>query len=425
MDPSDKLLKDSCSWSAGLSLEKESYHFGIHWYLTWIGNWKAEKSGFWWSWSLKLTARDGGIKGCYCGKAQAFKFIDTLLRLSWSEWTESMELNRLAIRTTVSRTSSIRSVKKRKKWPIQKAGGGIWAEIFSDWSLVGSLVLRAFSRVFTNDQSFDFGDFWRGFTMSRERACLRCLRGRQGSVVAGIPRIATSDLSGENRGIEEEGINRVWSRIALWIYPVNFFEKKHPFWTLPISWSRFKFIFPIEFLRRKNLRFAWLATVLAENLPFRLEKIEGLGKIKMNNPKQDVGSRESKRNSIGIPRRRDRDCGLGITFSMELIREGFGKRLRNSGYQTIKVQKYGKCARGTKLTGWVIVFGYAPKRLKERLHPLRLWVWRGGKSGSENRLKCNHASRKRMHVNSSIAPEDFALGQLKNPGSSVLTGSFF
>jgi len=82
------------------------------------------------------------LKDAICGKAQDFQ-NSWRCRLSWSEWLNPWNLNRLGNTTYLSRTSPFRSVKSVKKCPIRKVGGILSLRFFRLNSLVARLVLRS------------------------------------------------------------------------------------------------------------------------------------------------------------------------------------------------------------------------------------------------------------------------------------------
>jgi hypothetical protein len=70
----------------------------------------------------------------------------------------------------------------------------------------------------------------------------------------------------------------------------------------------------------------------------------------------------------------------------------------------------------------ILSLGYASNRVGKLVTNFGLL----GKSGAENRLNVAITrARKRMHVISSIAPEDFRPGQIKNPGLALLRQFLF
>jgi hypothetical protein len=402
-----KLAQKILQYDPSLSLEKNLIIFWNSWYLTWIGELERRNPVLVESGSLKLTQEMAELKDAIVEKRKISKFM-TLLRLR-ERMTESMELNRLGNRLTY-RELLHQVSKKRQKWPIRKLVEEFEPEIFR---LIPCWLAspESVSALFPMIQSFDLVIFDEASQCPVERGLPAMLRGRQVVVAGDSKQLQPSDFYQVKWESEEEGIE--YEAESLLELSGNFFEKA-------ILSGHYRSADPglIHFSNRnfydgKLEVLPDLATVLAGKSPFSWEKIEGVWENQMNKSEADavVGKvkeiqSDSPADAIGIV--------TGNYFQMELIRE----RLWKAGIQdtNIKVRNI-ENVQGDEFDQVILSLGYAPNREGKLITNFGLL----GKSGSENRLNVAITrARKRMHVISSIAPEDFRPGQLKNPGLALL-----
>jgi hypothetical protein len=402
-----KLAHKVLAHDPSLSLEEDLAIFWNSWYLTWIGELERRNPILAEAGSLKMSHEMAELKEAILEKRKISKFM-TLLRLR-ERMTESLELNRLGNRLTY-RELLHQVSKKRQKWPIRKLVEEFEREIFRlipCWLASPESVSALFPMV----QSFDLVIFDEASQCPVERGLPAMLRGKQVVVAGDSKQLQPSDFYQVKWESEEEGIE--YEAESLLELTGNFFEKA-------ILTGHYRSADPglIHFSNRnfydgKLEVLPDLATVLAGKSPFSWEKIEGIWENQMNKSEADAVVEKVKEiqsvsaeDAIGIV--------TGNYFQMELIRE----KLWKAGIQdaSIKVRNI-ENVQGDEFDQVILSLGYASNREGKLITNFGLL----GKSGSDNRLNVAITrARKRMHVISSIAPEDFCLGQLKNPGLALL-----
>jgi len=402
-----KLAQKILQHDPSLSLEENLTIFWNSWHLTWIGELERRNPVLAEAGSLKLRQEMAELKDAILEKRKISKFM-TLLRLR-ERMTESLELNRLGNRLTYRKLLHQVS-KKRQKWPIRKLVEEFEREIFRlipCWLASPESVSALFPMV----QSFDLVIFDEASQCPVERGLPAMLRGKQVVVAGDSKQLQPSDFYQVKWESEEEGIE--YEAESLLELAGNFFEKA-------ILTGHYRSADPglIHFSNRnfydgKLEVLPDLATVLAGKSPFSWEKIEGIWENQMNKSEADAVVEKVKEiqsvsaeDAIGIV--------TGNYFQMELIRE----KLWKAGIQdaNIKVRNI-ENVQGDEFDQVILSLGYASNREGKLITNFGLL----GKSGSDNRLNVAITrARKRMHVISSIAPEDFRPGQLKNPGLALL-----
>jgi hypothetical protein len=402
-----KLAHKVLAHDPSLSLEEDLAIFWNSWYLTWIGELERRNPILAEAGSLKMSHEMAELKEAILEKRKISKFM-TLLRLR-ERMTESLELNRLGNRLTY-RELLHQVSKKRQKWPIRKLVEEFEREIFRlipCWLASPESVSALFPMV----QSFDLVIFDEASQCPVERGLPAMLRGKQVVVAGDSKQLQPSDFYQVKWESEEEGIE--YEAESLLELTGNFFEKA-------ILTGHYRSADPglIHFSNRNF--YDWklevlpdLATVLAGKSPFSWEKIEGVWENQMNKSEADAVVEKVKEiqsasaeDTIGIV--------TGNYFQTELIRE----KLWKAGIQdaNIKVRNI-ENVQGDEFDQVILSLGYASNREGKLVTNFGLL----GKSGAENRLNVAITrARKRMHVISSIALEDFRPGQLKNSGLALL-----
>jgi superfamily I DNA and/or RNA helicase len=260
-------------------------------------------------------------------------------------------------------------------------------------------------------QSFDLVIFDEASQCPVERGLPAMLRGKQVLVAGDSKQLQPSDFYQMKWESEEEGIE--YEAESLLELAGNFFEKA-------ILTGHYRSADPglIHFSNRNFYNgklevLPDLATVLAGKSPFSWEKIEGIWENQMNKSEADAVV-EKVKEIQSVSAEDATGIVTGNYFQMELIRE----KLWKAGIQdaNIKVRNI-ENVQGDEFDQVILSLGYASNREGKLITNFGLL----GKSGSENRLNVAITrARKRMHVISSIAPEDFRSGQLKNPGLALL-----
>jgi hypothetical protein len=402
-----KLAQKILQHDPSLSLEENLTIFWNSWHLTWIGELERRNPILAEAGSLKMSHEMAELKEAILEKRKISKFM-TLLRLR-ERMTESLELNRLGNRLTY-RELLHQVSKKRQKWTIRKLVEQFEREIFRlipCWLASPESVSALFPMV----QSFDLVIFDEASQCPVERGLTAMLRGKQVVVAGDSKQLQPSDFYQVKWESEEEGIE--YEAESLLELTSNFFEKA-------ILTGHYRSADPglIHFSNRnfydgKLEVLPDLATVLAGKSPFSWEKIEGIWENQMNKSEADAVVEKVKEiqsvsaeDAIGIV--------TGNYFQMELIRE----KLWKAGIQdaSIKVRNI-ENVQGDEFDQVILSLGYASNREGKLVTNFGLL----GKSGAENRLNVAITrARKRMHVISSIALEDFRPGQLKNSGLALL-----
>jgi hypothetical protein len=402
-----KLAQKILVHDASLSLKEGLAIFWSSWYRTWISELERRNPVLAEAGSLKMNHEIAELKEAILEKRKISKFM-TLLRLR-ERMTNFLELNRLGNRMTY-RDLLHQVSKKCQKWSVRKLVEHFEHEIFRlipCWLASPETV----SALFPMDQSFDLVIFDEASQCPVERGLPAMLRGKQVVVAGDSMQLQPSDFYQVKWESEEEGIE--YEAESLLELVRNFFEK-----TTLIGHYRSEDPGLIHFSNRnfyegKLETLPDLKTVLAGESPFSWQKIEGVWENQMNRSEADVVVEKVREiqsafayDSIGIV--------TGNYFQMELIRE----KLWKAGIQdaNIKVRNI-ENVQGDEFDQVILSLGYASNREGKLITNFGLL----GKSGSDNRLNVAITrARKRMHVISSIAPEDFRPGQLKNPGLALL-----
>jgi len=402
-----KLAQKILAHDATLSLKEDLAIFWCSWYRTWISELERRNPVLAEAGSLKMKYEMGELKEAVLEKRKISKFM-TLLRLR-ERMTNFLELNRLGNR--MSYRDLLHQVsKKRQKWPVRKLVEHFEHEIFRlipCWLASPETV----SALFPMDQSFDLVIFDEASQCTVERGLPAMLRGKQVVVAGDSMQLQPSDFYQVKWESEEEGIE--YEAESLLELVGNFFEK-----TTLIGHYRSEDPGLIHFSNRnfyegKLETLPDLKTVLAGESPFSWLKIEGIWENQINKSEADAVVEKVREiqsafayDSIGIV--------TGNYFQMELIRDKFWKA--GIDQENIKVRNI-ENVQGDEFDQVILSLGYASNREGKLVTNFGLLA----KSGVENRLNVAITrARKRMHVISSIAPEDFRPGQLKNSGLALL-----
>ena len=402
-----KLARKVLTHDPSLSLEEDLVIFWNSWYLTWIGELERRNPILAEAGSLKMSHEMAELKEAILEKRKISKFM-TLLRLR-ERMTEYLELNRLGNRMTY-RELLHQVSKKRQKWPIRKLVEEFGNEVFRlipCWLASPETV----SALFPMAQSFDLVIFDEASQCPVERGLPAMLRGKQVVVAGDSKQLRPSDFYQVKWESEEEGVE--YEAESLLELAGNFFEKATLTGHYRSADPSLIHFSNQNFYAGKLETLPDLKTVLAGESPFSWQKIEGVWENQMNQSEADAVVEKVREiqsafayDSIGIV--------TGNYFQMELIREKLWKAGINQ--ENIKVRNI-ENVQGDEFDQVILSLGYASNRVGKLVTNFGLL----GKSGAENRLNVAITrARKRMHVISSIAPEDFRPGQLKNPGLALL-----
>lgn len=390
-----------------LSTDDQLSAFRNGWYLAWIALIErthpvlAEAGG------LKLKNELTELKTAILDKRKISRFM-TLLRLR-EQVSSNLELNRLGNRLTY-RELLHQVSKKRQRWSVRKLVEEMGSEVFRllpCWLASPETV----SALFPIAQSFDLIVFDEASQCHVERGLPAMLRGKQVVIAGDSKQLRPSDFYQVKWESEEEGME--YEAESLLELAGHFFEKhqlKGHYRSADPGLIHFS---NSNFYDNQLETLPDYETAKAGKPAFTWEKVEGIWENQVNKTEGDavvdkvkIILKDSPNGSIGIV--------TGNYFQMELIRE----KLWKEGIQQefIKVRNI-ENVQGDEFDEVILSLGYAPNREGKLVTNFGLL----GKSGAENRLNVAITrSRKRMHVISSIEPEDFRPGQLQNIGLGLL-----
>lgn len=390
-----------------LSTDDQLSAFRNGWYLAWIAQIErthpvlAEAGG------LKMKNELTELKTAILEKRKISRFM-TLLRLR-EQVSSNLELNRLGNRLTY-RELSHQVSKKRQRWSVRKLVEEMGDEVFRllpCWLASPETV----SALFPIAQSFDLVIFDEASQCQVERGLPAMLRGKQVVIAGDSKQLRPSDFYRVKWESEEEGME--YEAESLLELAGHFFEKHHLKGHYRSADPRLIHFSNSNFYDNQLETLPDYETAKAGNPAFTWEKVEGIWENQVNKTEADAVVEkvkiillDSPNGSIGIV--------TGNYFQMELIRE----KLWKEGIQqeSIKVRNI-ENVQGDEFDEVILSLGYAPNREGKLVTNFGLL----GKSGAENRLNVAITrSRKRMHVISSIEPEDFRPGQLQNTGVVLL-----
>lgn len=392
---------------ADLNTDDQLSAFRNGWYLAWIAQIErihpvlAEAGG------LKMKNDLIELKTAILEKRKISRFM-TQLRLREQE-SLNLEFNRLGNRLTY-RELLHQVSKKRQRWSIRKLVEEMGDEVFRllpCWLASPETV----SALFPLAQSFDLVIFDEASQCQVERGLPAMLRGKQVVIAGDSKQLRPSDFYQVKWESDEEGMEYVAE--SLLELAGHFFEKhqlKGHYRSADPALIHFS---NSNFYENQLETLPDYETVQAGKPAFTWSKVEGIWENQANKTEADAVLEkvkmilnDSPNGSIGIV--------TGNYFQMELIRE----KLWKEGIQQefVKVRNI-ENVQGDEFDQVVLSLGYGPNREGKLVTNFGLL----GKSGAENRLNVAITrARKRLHVISSIEPEDFRPGQLQNAGLILL-----
>ncbi|OOG78119.1 AAA domain-containing protein [Algoriphagus sp. A40] len=389
------------------SLESKVSAFRNGWYLAWIGELErrhpvlAEMGG------VKLSQEMEQLKTSILEKRKISRHM-ALLRLR-EQVSSNLAVNRLGNRTTY-RELLHQVSKKRLRWSVRKLVEEMDSEVFRllpCWLASPETV----SALFSLRGKFDLVIFDEASQCQVERGLPAMLRGKQVVIAGDSKQLRPSDFYQVKWESEEDGME--YEAESLLELAGHFFEKQQLKGHYRSADPGLIHFSNSHFYGNQLETLPDYQTVRLDTTPFSWEKTEGIWENQVNKAEADAVvekvktiRNEAPKDSIGIV--------TGNYFQMELIRE----RLWKSGIQDdeIKVRNI-ENVQGDEFDQVILSLGYAPNREGKLVTNFGLL----GKSGAENRLNVAITrARKRMHVISSIDPEDFRPGQVQNPGLVLL-----
>jgi hypothetical protein len=390
-----------------LSNDYQLSAFRNGWYLAWIAQIErthpvlAEAGG------LKMKNELAELKTAILEKWKISRFM-TLLRLR-EQVSSNLELNRLGNRLTY-RELLHQVSKKRQRWSVRKILEEMGSEVFRllpCWLASPETV----SALFPIAQSFDLVIFDEASQCQVERGLPAMLRGKQVVIAGDSKQLRPSYFYQVKWESEEEGME--YEAESLLELAGHFFEKHQLKGHYRSADPGLIYFSNSNFYDNQLETLPDYETAKAGKPAFTWEKVEGIWENQVNKTEADavvekvkIILKESPNGSIGIV--------TGNYFQMELIREKLWKERIQQ--ESIKVRNI-ENVQGDEFDEVILSLGYAPNREGKLVTNFGLL----GKSGAENRLNVAITrSRKRMHVISSIEPEDFRPGQLQNTGLILL-----
>ncbi|GAB3222094.1 DUF4011 domain-containing protein [Algoriphagus aestuariicola] len=390
-----------------LALEEKLSAFRNGWCLAWIGELERRNPVLAEAGSLKLSAEMAELKDAILEKRKIAKYI-ALLRLR-EQVSFPLEYNRLGNRLTY-RDLYHQVSKKRQRWPIRKLVEEMESEVLRllpCWLASPETV----SAIFPIGEKFDLVIFDEASQCQVERGLPAMLRGRQVVVAGDSKQLRPSDFyqlrwEGDEEGMEYEAESLL--ELAGW-----FFQKHQLKGHYRSADPALIYFSNLNFYGNQLETLPDYQTVQRGACPFSWEKTEGIWENQVN--KTEAEAVVEKVRSIRLQAPGD-SIGIvtGNYFQMELIRD----RLWSAGTQDgeIKVRNI-ENVQGDEFDQVILSLGYAPNREGKLATNFGLLA----KSGAENRLNVAITrARKKMHVISSIAPEDFRPGQIQNSGLASL-----
>jgi hypothetical protein len=399
------LLIDGQFPDQGIEAKLSAFRDG--WNLAWIGELERRNTILSEAGSLKLTEEMTEIKLAILEKRKIARHAASL-RLR-EQICFPLEFNRLGNRLTY-RELMHQVSKKRQRWSVRKLAGELGSEVFRllpCWLASPETV----SALFPLMQHFDLVIFDEASQCPVERGLPAMLRGKQVVVAGDSKQLRPSDFYQVKWDSEEEGME--YEAESLLELAAHFFEKIQLRGHYRSSDPALIHFSNSHFYDNKLETLPDYQTVKARKTPFSWQKVEGIWENRINKTEAEAVVEKvqtllenNPTDSVGIV--------TGNYFQMELIRE----KLWKSGIQSDKIKVRNiENVQGNEFDQVILSLGYACNREGKLITNFGLL----GKSGAENRLNVAITrSRKRMHVISSIEPEDFRPGQLSNPGLALL-----
>ncbi|SHO60872.1 AAA domain-containing protein [Algoriphagus zhangzhouensis] len=401
------LAKELWTQGEGLGFGDQIDLFWNGWYLNWISELERRNPLLAEAGSLKMVQEMSLISTSILEKRKLSHHI-SLLRIK-ERFIQDLEYNRLGNRVTF-RELLHQVSKKRQKWSVRKLVQELEEEVFRTmpcWLCSPETV----SAVFPIEQQFDLVIFDEASQCPVEKGIPAMLRGKQVVIAGDSRQLKPSDFYQIRWESEEEGLE-LESESLLGLAS-NFFENaslKGHYRSADPGLIHFSNQY---FYEGKLEALPDYPTVTAGLSPFSWEKVEGIWENQVNRMEADAVVKkveaifkDSSKTSIGVV--------TGNYFQMELIRDLLWKEGIQDAF--IKVRNI-ENVQGDEFDEVILSLGYGPNREGKLVTNFGLL----GKSGAANRLNVAVTrARKKMHVISSIEPEDFRPKQLENEGLRLL-----
>ncbi len=400
----DRLERDF----GGLSVEEQLGVFKNGWYRAWIDRLEKERPVLLDAGSVKLDQEMKELKEAISGKRRIARFM-ALMRLR-EQAGDRLEFNRLGNRLTY-RELLHQVSKKRQRWPIRRLMEEFGEEVFRllpCWLASPETV----SALFPLSQSFDLVVFDEASQCPVERGLPAMLRGRQVVVAGDSKQLRPVDFYQVKWDSGEEG--PAYEAESLLELAGCFFERFRLKGHYRSADPGLIYFSNTNFYENQLETLPDYRTVKSGSCPFSWQRIDGVWENQMNKPEADAVIErvkmihgESPDDTVGIV--------TGNYFQMELIR----KKLWDAGIRdgVAKVRNI-ENVQGDEFDQVVLSLGYAGNSEGKLVTNFGLL----GKAGAENRLNVAITrARRKLHVISSVSPEDFRLGQSQNPGLALLS----
>jgi hypothetical protein len=391
-----------------VSVHNKLKAFWNGWYLAWIGELEKRNPILAETGSLKMEAELRDLRNAILEKRKLSGHMG-LLRLR-EQMSQNLAYNRLGNRITY-RDLHHQVSKKRLRWPIRKLVQQFEEEVLRlmpVWLASPETV----SAIFPLQSQFDLVIFDEASQCPVERGLPAMFRGKQVVVAGDSKQLRPSDFYQVKWETDEEGME--YEAESMLELAGHFFEKASLKGHYRSADPGLIYFSNSHFYSSQLETLPDYPTALAGNTPFSWEKVEGIWENQMNKSEADAVIKKvlqiqdgSPTDSIGIV--------TGNYFQMELIRE----KLWKSGVinEKIKVRNI-ENVQGDEFDQVILSLGYAPNREGKLVTNFGLLA----KSGAENRLNVAITrARKKLHVISSIEPEDFRPRQLSNQGLALLS----
>lgn len=401
------LAKELWSRGDGLGLGEQIDLFWNGWYLNWISELERRNPVLAEAGSLKMVQEMSLLSSSILKKRELSHHI-SLLRIK-ERFIQDLEYNRLGNRVTF-RELLHQVSKKRQKWSVRKLVQELEVEIFRTmpcWLCSPETV----SAVFPMEQQFDLVIFDEASQCPVEKGIPAMLRGKQVVIAGDSNQLKPSDFYQIRWESEEEGIEL--ESESLLELTSNYFENASLKGHYRSADPGLIYFSNRQFYEGKLEALPDYPTVTVGLSPFSWEKVEGIWENQVNRMEADAVVKkveaifkDSPKTSIGVV--------TGNYFQMELIRDLLWKEGVQDAF--IKVRNI-ENVQGDEFDQVILSLGYGPNREGKLVTNFGLL----GKSGAANRLNVAVTrARKKMHVISSIEPEDFRPKQLENEGLRLL-----
>ena len=389
------------------SLQTQLKIFWNGWNLFWIEEIERRNPVLSEAGSLKFSREMEELKTAILEKRKISGYM-TLLRLR-EQVSEHLEYNRLGNRLTY-RDLHHQVSKKRQQWPIRKLVQEFGEEVFRllpCW--LGSP--ETVSAVFPISAHFDLVIFDEASQCPVERGLPAMLRGKQVVVAGDSKQLRPSDFYQVKWESEEEGLE--YEAESLLELAGFYFERTSLKGHYRSADPALIYFSNSHFYRGDLETLPDYQISQAGLTPFYWKKVEGIWENQSNLTEADAVLELVKKIQSSSP---SDTIGVvtGNYFQMELIREKLWKA--GVAETQIKVRNI-ENVQGDEFDQVILSLGYAPNREGRLITNFGLL----GKAGAENRLNVAITrARKKMHVISSVDPEDFRPSQLQNPGIALL-----